>query len=173
VTMTTIGYGDYFPRTLPGRVWSFVLCIWGVFIVSLMVVALSTFTEMNKRHKKALHLIEKMKLREELHDSASSLIGSLWRLYKVHNSTGTFKKLQFLRRMKIYRNKFNHFRKVKNHLKNFDMNTDVYDYIIIYTELIKVETSFIEEGLVSIRQGAALLNKKFQELKSLQGKSLL
>ena len=40
VTMTTVGYGDYFPRTIPGRCFAFILCIWGVFILGLMIVFL-------------------------------------------------------------------------------------------------------------------------------------
>jgi hypothetical protein len=39
--MTTVGYGDYFPKTILGRCTIFVTSIWGVFIVSLMVVALT------------------------------------------------------------------------------------------------------------------------------------
>ena len=50
ITMTTVGYGnifyvkftgDYFPASLPGRVIMFITSIWGVFIVSMMVVALT------------------------------------------------------------------------------------------------------------------------------------
>lgn len=40
ITMTTVGYGEFFPRTIPGRTVIFITTIWGVFIVSLLVVAL-------------------------------------------------------------------------------------------------------------------------------------
>ena len=43
VTMTTIGYGDYFPKTLPGRSLTFILSIWGVIVTASMTVALDTF----------------------------------------------------------------------------------------------------------------------------------
>ena len=39
--MTTVGYGDIFPMTNPGRLIAFFICIWGVSLVSMMVVALT------------------------------------------------------------------------------------------------------------------------------------
>ena len=47
ITMTTVGYGDFFPRTLIGRIIDFVLVIWGIFIVSLMVVVLTNALDMD------------------------------------------------------------------------------------------------------------------------------
>lgn len=40
ITMTTVGYGDYTPKTVPGRTMGFVLCIWGVFLMSMIVIIL-------------------------------------------------------------------------------------------------------------------------------------
>lgn len=46
--MTTVGYGDYFPRTLIGRIIDVVLVIWGTFVVSLMVVVLTNTLNMDQ-----------------------------------------------------------------------------------------------------------------------------
>lgn len=35
VTMTTVGYGDYTPQTVAGRFFSFIICIWGLFFISM------------------------------------------------------------------------------------------------------------------------------------------
>jgi hypothetical protein len=40
VTMTTVGFGDFYARTYIGRIVSIVACFYGVFLVSLMVVTL-------------------------------------------------------------------------------------------------------------------------------------
>ena len=40
VTMTTVGYGDYFPATIAGRLFSFIICIWGLVFISLGFVTL-------------------------------------------------------------------------------------------------------------------------------------
>ena len=45
ITMTTVGYGDYFPNSLPGRIVIFITAIWGVLNISMMVVALTNTLE--------------------------------------------------------------------------------------------------------------------------------
>lgn len=49
-----------FPRTLPGRIMCFFLCIWGVFITSLTVVALTNFVTLSQAELKALKLYDKL-----------------------------------------------------------------------------------------------------------------
>lgn len=48
VTMTTVGYGDYFPKTNMGRVIGIIIAFWGVFIVSLFVVSLSNMFDFDQ-----------------------------------------------------------------------------------------------------------------------------
>ena len=59
LTMTTIGYGDIYPVTHFGRISAILACIWGVFILSLFVVALTVTTEFNDREKDAYDEIKK------------------------------------------------------------------------------------------------------------------
>ena len=40
ITMTTVGYGDYFPRTQEGRLIAFITVHWGIFLVGLIVVVI-------------------------------------------------------------------------------------------------------------------------------------
>ena len=40
VTMATVGYGDFAPKTMPGRLLGFFICMYGVVGVSLMVLTL-------------------------------------------------------------------------------------------------------------------------------------
>jgi potassium intermediate/small conductance calcium-activated channel subfamily N protein 2 len=47
ITMTTVGYGDYYPRTTFGRVIDVILVVWGTFVVSLMVVVLTNTLNMD------------------------------------------------------------------------------------------------------------------------------
>ena len=44
--MTTVGYGDMYPVTIFGRAFGFIVCMWGVLVISLMVVTLSNMLEL-------------------------------------------------------------------------------------------------------------------------------
>ena len=47
ITMATVGYGDYVPQTHVGRIIAVLACIWGNFLISLMVVSLTISSEFN------------------------------------------------------------------------------------------------------------------------------
>ena len=56
MTMTTVGYGDFYPKTNIGRMVGIVIAFWGVFIVSLFVVSLSTMLNFDPGEEKAFDL---------------------------------------------------------------------------------------------------------------------
>lgn len=53
ITMSTVGYGDFYPRTIPGRWITFLGAIVGVILVSLLVVALTNTLNMSNAECKA------------------------------------------------------------------------------------------------------------------------
>ena len=60
ITMTTVGYGDLYPRTIFGRVIDVILVVWGTFIVSLMVVVLTNTLNMDQSEKRALIVLNRL-----------------------------------------------------------------------------------------------------------------
>lgn len=63
VTMTTVGYGDYYVKTHLGRFIIFFVCIWGVFIVSMMVITLNNTLEISTLESKAIAVLERLDLK--------------------------------------------------------------------------------------------------------------
>lgn len=49
-----------------GRTITFIVCIWGVFVVSLMVVTLSNTLNMDNLETKALNIIMRLEKRKEV-----------------------------------------------------------------------------------------------------------
>jgi hypothetical protein len=49
VTMATVGYGDYYPRTHMGRLTGVIVCLYGMVTVSLFVVFLMQMMEFNPK----------------------------------------------------------------------------------------------------------------------------
>lgn len=60
ITMTTVGYGDFFPRTSFGRIIDVILVVWGTFVVSLMVVVLTNTLNMDQSEKRALIVLNRL-----------------------------------------------------------------------------------------------------------------
>jgi Ion channel len=91
--MTTVGYGDFFPRTLPGRILTFVLSIWGTLVISLMCVALSSYVNLAKNEAKAFYMIRMVRIKNEELNSALNLITSALNFkHKTKNSNNNWLK---------------------------------------------------------------------------------
>ena len=66
VTLTTVGYGDYYPKTVPGRFLGFILCIWGIVEISIIVVVLFELLVLNYSESQALYLFNKLEKNKKL-----------------------------------------------------------------------------------------------------------
>lgn len=66
ITMGTVGYGDYFPRTYPGRSIIFLASISGIVMTSLLIITLSRYLAMDNTETKAHITNQRLKLRGHL-----------------------------------------------------------------------------------------------------------
>ena len=56
ISMTTVGYGDFYAVTIPARIVSAISIVWGIFIISLLLdIKLKLFT---KHEETWLEMIE-------------------------------------------------------------------------------------------------------------------
>jgi voltage-gated potassium channel Kch len=83
-TITTVGYGEYFPRTPLGRLIILFVAIWGTLIISIMVVVVANTLDMEKNEKRTLLILEKLNLRDEMKEKAIKFIGCFI-LYKKYS----------------------------------------------------------------------------------------
>lgn len=84
VTMSTVGYGDVFPKTRFGRILGAFLCVWGVVVESMFVVTLSQFLEFTPPQKNSYTLLQRLFYRDELQARAVKALKSMF-LYKRKN----------------------------------------------------------------------------------------
>jgi voltage-gated potassium channel len=69
LTMSTVGYGDYYPITYIGRLMAILSCIWGNFLQSLFVVSLISSAEFTKIEYRAYDKIKRYHLKKELKEA--------------------------------------------------------------------------------------------------------
>ena len=72
--MTTVGFGDYYPKTNAGRFFSIIISLWGVFFVSLFVVALGNTLNFEDSEKRAFILLNRLEIRRDLKNNAARMI---------------------------------------------------------------------------------------------------
>lgn len=60
ITMTTVGFGDYYPMTPIGRIIILIVVVWGIFIVSIMVVVVTNTLRMDRPEKKTLLVLNRL-----------------------------------------------------------------------------------------------------------------
>ena len=64
--MATIGYGDYYPKTLLGRAVVFIASLMGVILSSLLIVALSNYLTMQGNEAKSHITLTRLKEQAKL-----------------------------------------------------------------------------------------------------------
>jgi len=74
VSMTTVGYGDFYPKTHLGRFIIIVACVFGIYFVSMTMVFMTGRSVLNEPEMKAYKLIVRLKLRTELKDIEAKII---------------------------------------------------------------------------------------------------
>ena len=64
--MTTVGYGDFFPKSNIAWVIGLICSFYGVYIVSLFVVTMMNFLEMDSTQERAYDLNNRLEDKDEL-----------------------------------------------------------------------------------------------------------
>lgn len=80
-TMTTVGYGDFYPRTTPGRLLMFCCCIYGVCVLSLIVNVVSQELTLSNGELKAYTIIIRMQIKEELRVNSAALLKKMGQMF--------------------------------------------------------------------------------------------
>ncbi len=86
VTMTTVGYGDYYPRSHLGRFIGVLACIIGMLILSMVVVSLSVIIDFTENEKKAYFKLKRIKSFDKVYNKAADILSTVLLLNKMNRS---------------------------------------------------------------------------------------
>jgi hypothetical protein len=139
-TMTTVGYGDYYPVTMPGRVCGCIACIWGVLVVSVMCCSLYNLLMLDTGQQKSLLTLHRLWYKDEIKEVAALVLTSAckykWMLKKKGNFTVFQQEIQ-LGKVRRYINEFQRARNKLRTLYNYDSYHEILEYKL--EEIIDLE----------------------------------
>lgn len=161
--MTTVGYGDIFPITHHGRVFTVLACIWGTFIVSILIVSLTTLMTLSNEEEEAYNeMIKDSQNKSKLVKDADNYIRSALHFYLkrkieyskvVINKEASELRLRKLhQKMLLFKKRFLFVSKVVN-----DANPDVFEEIKTLNCYIEDYKTKSAKRAVGIKSGVQYL----------------
>jgi hypothetical protein len=129
VTMTTIGYGDYIPKTSLGRLVTFMLSIWGVIIVSTMVVVLSTYVTPSNVQKKAFYMVSRLQQLTKLKQKVSLVLLHLTKAHLFFRKSKTLTP-ELKSEIKKFNQNLNEFSDMQDEFKSFNYSEPIQEIVI-------------------------------------------
>lgn len=89
LTMTTVGFGDIYPRTWLGRSFLCLCAFNGVFIVSLMVLSVMNTFEFESLEKRAYIVTSKVDSRRDMREISTKILQKFARMLKAKRNGQT------------------------------------------------------------------------------------
>jgi hypothetical protein len=98
-TMTTVGYGDIFPRTILGRLTAFSCAIFGMGIVALLVVTFTNFLLMDSAQATAFTVIKRLQIRDLIKENTGRLLITINKKCDKNNIDSEFARYSKIKRL--------------------------------------------------------------------------
>lgn len=88
ITMTTVGYGDYFAQSHMGRFVGIITAFWGVFVVSLFVVSIQNILNYDSPEQKSYNLLKRLETKELMRLHAANMLRAKYKIKMKRNQQG-------------------------------------------------------------------------------------
>ena len=79
VTMSTVGYGDFFPKSHMGRFVGVIIWLWGVVVVSIFVVTVTNMLAFDPTEEKTYSLLQRLSYKENLKKQATYVLAAAYK----------------------------------------------------------------------------------------------
>ena len=93
-----MGYGDFYPRTSFGRIVIVICCVYGVWVVSLVVVTVTNILELGRPETKAFLVIRRLLVVDKMKNTASHVMTSVAKMRHLDKMSGK-RKLNLFNRL--------------------------------------------------------------------------
>lgn len=162
ITMTTVGYGDFFPKSNIGRFIGILIAFWGVAFVSLFVVTLTNLLLFENGEEKSFILLQRLKSKDALKKQAVNVMTAAYRqkICKRQHPNDLKKNISAVRTFRGY---LLQFQAISRSIRgNYENETDA-DRIKRDLEDLREDVDFIKENLVQICKSIGIEEKELQD----------
>jgi len=83
ITMTTVGYGDFYPSSTFGRASSIISCICGLFCISMLIVTVTNVLQFEQCEESVYLILKRIRLSKDKDKLAASLVSKYLKLMKL------------------------------------------------------------------------------------------
>ncbi len=83
ITMLTVGYGDYYPSTLEGRLLSISSALTGVCLISMLIVSMTNMLNFVGNEKDVFEMLVRLEYKDSQNTFSAELITGYLKLYKA------------------------------------------------------------------------------------------
>ena len=164
ITMTTVGYGDFFPQTHMGRFVVVIACFCGVFLVSMMVVTLTESSEFSKSERRAYEILSRLKAKDESKHYAERAVKEAVLYYRLKRLGAKKDKIQ-LKYMQMI-NVLKRFKEKQEEWQTYEAPTE--EMLRQLTEKIDVDLEELKSLIASLIE----IEQRLKKVEDFQEKSL-
>lgn len=162
ITMTTVGYGDFYPKSNIGRLIGILIAFWGVAFVSLFVVTLTNLLLFENGEEKSFILLQRLKSKDALKKQAVNVMCAAYRqkITKREHPDDVKKNIKAVRNFRGYLLRFQAIsRSIRG---NYETESDA-DRIKRDLEDLREDVDFIKENLVQICKSIGIEEKEMHD----------
>jgi hypothetical protein len=173
VTMTTVGYGDFYPRSHLGRLVGVLACIIGMLLLSLIVVSLGSISEFTPDEKKAFSKLKKLLADDNMENKAANVITSLLQIRKlVSHGLATSKRHTHHSRLSIFAHslteRFILFTQLKREISLFKNDYKIANsYSLPVDEMLRRIENKLQDDLIKLGKNIKKIDKLDETLEDI------
>ena len=158
VTMSTVGYGDFFPKTLFGRFVGVIICIWGVVVVSIFVVTITNMLAFDPTEEKTYSLLQRLSHKEELKKQATKVLAAAYKGRSVLKKNSKNSRA-YVGSIRDFRKNILGFQRTARTVRSFyEGDTDI--------EILGKSVEGLYEEITTIKHGMETIQEVLNEIKT-------
>ena len=162
ITMTTVGYGDFFPKSNIGRLVGILIAFWGVAFVSLFVVTLTNLLLFQNGEEKSFILLQRLKSKDALKRQAVNVMTAAYRQKKTKRDFPNDKRKN-INAVRTFRGFMLQFQAISRSIRgNYETETDA-DRIKRDLEDLRTDVDFIKDNLTQICKSVGIEEKELDD----------